>query len=156
MSEEDDDYISVDESMADYFSYIRSVNQGTMELRHDCHGACNPQLLLSQYVMLAIDFGLPNSSWDKARDTFRLLLLSARRQIEDFHFCVTWTNQGPKRSRTYIRVSLKYPNDQTTETIVGAFFRGEQSHPVYGFFARTFGDWVLCKVGGKDITDQSF
>jgi len=124
------------EALAGYLQYVQSVQSGEIPERHECHGGCRG-------VRFGADVFMKGLCWEEACGILRPLLTSAMTQIEQFTFCLAWTIQGPKRNGAFIRLSMAFPYDAVSHMTVGAYFRGEQSHAVYGTYARLFADCIL-------------
>jgi hypothetical protein len=141
------DEVELEVAIADFLDYVQNVMIGSTPQRHECYGACDAPP--STFVRIGMDLYMRVPSWEQACNVLRPLLDSAMKQIEEFSFCFTWTLQGPKKRGTTIRLSMAFPQGDINETIVAAYFRGEQSHAIHGEYARLFAD-ILLREGSFD------
>lgn len=147
--------IAVPEALREYVAHLRSVAEGRVQLRHECHGACDARRFpFSRYASIGADFHVKALNWDEACLVLRPLFQRAMNCVKDSAFCLQWTAQGPKREGVYIRVTFVLPLDPASEAVLIACLRGEESHSVHGEYAQALAD-VLSHTNVIDETDMS-
>lgn len=156
MTDEKD--VPLEDAQQGFLEYMEAVTRGELPARHECRGACNTkQFHPGLFARLSIDLGTKDPDWEGILHRLRPLFELAIEQLEAFVYCIAWTLQGPKRDRTYVRVTMAFLTDETSQIAAAAFFRGEAKHPDHGSCAGLIGEVIANKgvlPGSQDITNQ--